>query len=132
MTSAYGPAGHDPQRVIALSLLGSARYRKARLLTGASVSPRERNKMKKPSGARTDGSAQSLVDVAAVDRLAKIASQYDLSEIEISLGDLQVRLARERAPSAPANLAAIPQAAAPTAANPAQGAAVPPPTTEPS
>ena len=85
--------------------------------------------MKKPSGARTDGSAQSLVDVAAVDRLAKIASQYDLSEIEISLGDLQVRLARERAPSAPANGATISQAAAPIAAGPA-GAAVPPPATE--
>ena len=56
--------------------------------------------MKKPSGAQTDGSAQSLVDVAAIDQLAKIVSQYDLSEIEISLGDLQVRLARERAPSA--------------------------------
>ena len=55
--------------------------------------------MKKPSGVQTDGSAQSLVDVAAIDQLAKIVSQYDLSEIEISLGDLQVRLARERAPS---------------------------------
>ena len=53
--------------------------------------------MKKPSGAQTDGSAQSLVDVAAIDQLAKIVSQYDLSEIEISLGDLQVRVARERA-----------------------------------
>ena len=56
--------------------------------------------MKKPSGAQTDGSAQNLVDVAAVDQLAKIVSQYDLSEIEMSLGDLQVRLARQRAPSA--------------------------------
>ena len=87
--------------------------------------------MKKPSGARTDGSAQSLVDVAAVDRLAKIASQYDLSEIEISLGDLQVRLARERAPSAPANGAAISHAAAPISLGPAQGAAVPAAATEP-
>ncbi len=84
--------------------------------------------MKKPSGAQTDGSAQSLVDVAAIDQLAKIVSQYDLSEIEISLGDLQVRLARERAPSAQANVTAIPQAP-PVAANPAQGAAVPPPAT---
>ena len=84
--------------------------------------------MKKPSGAQTDGSAQSLVDVAAIDQLAKIVSQYDLSEIEISLGDLQVRLARERAPSAPANVTAIPQAA-PVAANLAQGAAIPPPAT---
>ena len=61
--------------------------------------------MKKPSGAQTDESAQSLVDVAAIDQLAKIVSKYDLSEIEISLGDLQVRLARERAPSAHANAA---------------------------
>jgi acetyl-CoA carboxylase biotin carboxyl carrier protein len=85
--------------------------------------------MKKPSGARTDGSVQSLVDVAAVDQLAKIVSRYDLSEIEISLGELQVRLARERAPSAPMNLAAIPQSA-PIAAASAQ-AAIAPPATEP-
>ncbi len=52
--------------------------------------------MKKPSGVQTDGSTQNLVDVAAIDQLARIVSQYDLSEIEISLGDLQVRLARER------------------------------------
>jgi acetyl-CoA carboxylase biotin carboxyl carrier protein len=85
--------------------------------------------MKKPSGAQTDGSAQSLVDVAAIDQLAKIVSQYDLSEIEISLGDLQVRLARERAPSAHPNATAIPQA--PIAANAARSAAIAPPETEP-
>ena len=56
--------------------------------------------MKKPSGVQTDGSAQNLVDVAAIEQLAKIVSKYDLSEVEISLGDLQVRLARERAPAA--------------------------------
>jgi acetyl-CoA carboxylase biotin carboxyl carrier protein len=84
--------------------------------------------MKKPSGAQTDGSAQSLFDVAAIDQLAQIVSQYDLSEIEISLGDLQVRLARERAPSAQA--AAIPQPAQTTASH-AQGAAIAPPVAEP-
>jgi acetyl-CoA carboxylase biotin carboxyl carrier protein len=78
--------------------------------------------MKKPSGVQTDGSAQSLVDVAAIDRLAKILSEYDLSEIEISLGDLQVRLARERRPSAHTNVR-IPEAT-PTAADPARGSAV--------
>jgi acetyl-CoA carboxylase biotin carboxyl carrier protein len=86
--------------------------------------------MKKPSGARTDGSVQSLVDIAAVDQLAKIVSRYDLSEIEISLGELQVRLARERAPSAHMNLAAVPQPA-PIAANPAQAATGAPPAAEP-
>lgn len=86
--------------------------------------------MKKPSGARTDGSVQSLVDIAAVDQLAKIVSRYDLSEIEISLGELQVRLARERAPSAPASMAAIPQSA-PVAASSSQVAAVTPPQAEP-
>ena len=65
--------------------------------------------MKKPSGVQTDGSTQSLVDVAAIDQLARIVSQYDLSEIEISLGDLQVRLAREREPAAYANPAGIPR-----------------------
>jgi len=83
--------------------------------------------MKKPSGAQTDGSVQRLVDVAAIDQLAKIVSQYDLSEIEISLGDLQVRLARERAPSAPASPAALPQ----TAPGLAQAPAIAAPATEP-
>ena len=86
--------------------------------------------MKKPSGAQTDGSAQSLVDVAAIDQLAKIVSKYDLSEVEISLGELQVRLARERAPSAHANAAVIPQPT-PIAASPAPSAAIAPPATEP-
>ncbi|HEY1885796.1 MAG TPA: acetyl-CoA carboxylase biotin carboxyl carrier protein [Roseiarcus sp.] len=83
--------------------------------------------MKKPLGAQTNGSAQNLVDVAAIEQLAKIVSQYDLSEIEISLGDLQVRLGRERAPSAHASAAAIPQAAPSLA----QGPAVAAPATEP-
>ena len=85
--------------------------------------------MKKPSGVQTDGSMQSLVDVAAIDQLARIVSQYDLSEIEISLGDLQVRLARERASSA-ASVAAIPQTVS-AATYAAQGAAVASPAMEP-
>jgi acetyl-CoA carboxylase biotin carboxyl carrier protein len=79
--------------------------------------------MKKPSGAQTDGSAQSLVDMVAIDRLAKIAERYDLSEVEISLGDLRVRLARERSRSAQAITAAL--EAAPVTAN-AEQSAVPP------
>jgi acetyl-CoA carboxylase biotin carboxyl carrier protein len=86
--------------------------------------------MKKPSGVQTDGSAQSLVDVAAIDQLARIVSQYDLSEVEISLGDLQVRLARERAPAVQASIAPLPQTTS-AAAHPAQGAAVVPPAIEP-
>ena len=78
--------------------------------------------MKKPSGVQTDGSMQSLVDVAAIDQLARIVSQYDLSEIEISLGDLQVRLGRERGPAAYANAAGIPEAP-PVAVGPAPGPA---------
>ena len=85
--------------------------------------------MKKPSGVQTDRSMQSLVDVAAIDQLARIVSQYDLSEIEISLGDLQVRLARERATSA-ASIATIPQTVS-AATHAAQGAAVIPPAMEP-
>jgi acetyl-CoA carboxylase biotin carboxyl carrier protein len=82
--------------------------------------------MKKPSGAQTDGSARSLVDAAAIDELAKIMSRYDLSEIEIRLGELQVRLARQRAtPAAPANVTAIPQSP-PLTTSPAQGAAIAP------
>jgi acetyl-CoA carboxylase biotin carboxyl carrier protein len=84
--------------------------------------------MKKPSGVQTDRSMQSLVDVAAIDQLARIVSQYDLSEIEISLGDLQVRLARERASSI-VSVAASPQTTAATHA--VQGGAVVPPAVEP-
>ena len=125
MTSACGRAEHELPRLITLSLRWSAGYTKARLLTVTSVPLREQKKMKKPSGAQTDGSARSLVDVAAIDQLAKIVSQYDLSEIEISLGDLQVRLAR--APSAQASATAIPQAAPSLA----QGPTISAPATEP-
>jgi acetyl-CoA carboxylase biotin carboxyl carrier protein len=70
--------------------------------------------MKKPSGPRSDESAQSLVDVAAIDQLAKIIAKYDLSEVEIDLGDLHVRLARERGVAAQPHLvlpAQVPAAA---------------------
>jgi acetyl-CoA carboxylase biotin carboxyl carrier protein len=86
--------------------------------------------MKKPSGAQTDGSAQSLVDVAAIEQLAKIVSKYDLSEIEVSLGDLHVRLARQREPGVQANAQAIAQPAS-TATVPAQGSSIAPPAMEP-
>ena len=76
--------------------------------------------MKKPSGPQIDESAQSVVDVVAIDRLAKIVEQYDLHEIEISLGDLRVRLARQPGPSAQTIVAAAP-AMAPVALEPAQG-----------
>ncbi len=68
--------------------------------------------MKKPSGARTDESEQSLVDVGAIDQLAKIVLKYDLSEVEIDLGEFRVRLARERAPAAALSVAVVPAPAA--------------------
>ena len=77
--------------------------------------------MKKPSGQQIDESAQSVVDVVAIDRLARIVEQYDLHELEISLGDLRVRLARQPGPSAQAIVAAVPETA-PIALKPAQGA----------
>ena len=86
--------------------------------------------MKKPSGTQTDGSAQSLVDMVAIDRLAKIVAHYDLNEVEISLGDLRVRLARQRSPSAQARAGAIPEAA-PAQANAEQGSHVSPVAAEP-
>jgi acetyl-CoA carboxylase biotin carboxyl carrier protein len=79
--------------------------------------------MKKPSGAQTDGSAQSLVDVVAIERLAKIAAQYDLNEVEVSVGDLRLRVARQRSPSAQSIVAAIPDAS-PSTADAAQGSLV--------
>jgi acetyl-CoA carboxylase biotin carboxyl carrier protein len=52
--------------------------------------------MKKPSGPRSDGPEQELVDLVSIDQLAQIVAKYDLSEVEIDLGDLHVRVARER------------------------------------
>jgi acetyl-CoA carboxylase biotin carboxyl carrier protein len=78
--------------------------------------------MKKPAGARSDESGESLVDISAIDHLAKIVQKYDLSEVEIDVGEFRVRVARERAsaPFAAVVPAAPPQAAAaapqPTAA----------------
>ena len=51
--------------------------------------------MKKPSGPRSDEPEQGLVDIAAIDQLARILTKYGLSEVEIDLGELHVRLARE-------------------------------------
>jgi acetyl-CoA carboxylase biotin carboxyl carrier protein len=62
--------------------------------------------MKKPTGTRIDEPADKLVDVASIDHLAKIVAKYDLSEVEIELGEFRVRLARERA--APVAAASMP------------------------
>jgi acetyl-CoA carboxylase biotin carboxyl carrier protein len=51
--------------------------------------------MKKPSGPRSDEPEKGLVDVAAIDQLARIVTKYGLSEVEIDLRELHVRLARE-------------------------------------
>jgi acetyl-CoA carboxylase biotin carboxyl carrier protein len=85
--------------------------------------------MKKPSGPQSDWSVQSLVDVAAIDRLAKVVAQYDLSEVEIDLGEFRVRLARDRGPSVQATLT-VPEVA-PVAAKTTQAGTVAPATAEP-
>src|SRR5208283_4803494 len=77
--------------------------------------------MKKPSGPRTEESAQRLVDVVAIDQLAKVVAKYDLTEVEIDLGDLHVRLARERATPDGQSFPASPQA--PAIAAPASASA---------
>ena len=68
--------------------------------------------MKKPAGLRADESEPNLVDVVAIEHLAKITAQYDLSEIEIDLGEVHVRVARQRTvaaavPSAPSQSPAV-------------------------
>jgi acetyl-CoA carboxylase biotin carboxyl carrier protein len=90
----------------------------------------EQNQMKKPSGPQSDWSVQSLVDVAAIDRLAKVVAQYDLSEVEIDLGEFRVRLARERGPSVQATLNTVPETTAVTVKT-TQGDAAAPATGEP-
>jgi len=77
--------------------------------------------MKKPSGPRSEESAQRLVDVVAIDQLAKVVAKYNLTEVEIDLGELHVRLARER--TAPGSQGAQ----APAIAAPASEAAAPSP-----
>ncbi len=71
--------------------------------------------MKKPTGTRTDDSDQTLVDVAAIDQIAKIVSKYDLSEVEVEFGEFRVRLSRERA-AAPIAYAPAPPSLAPAPA----------------
>ncbi|HXZ17173.1 MAG TPA: acetyl-CoA carboxylase biotin carboxyl carrier protein [Roseiarcus sp.] len=81
--------------------------------------------MKKPSGAQSDEPGQSVVDVAAIDQLARIVSKYDLSEIEIDIGEFRVRLARDRgAPAAAAGPAVEPQTKAEPAAQESERAHV--------
>ena len=74
--------------------------------------------MKKPSAPRSDEST-NLVDVAAIDHLARIVARYELTEVEIELGELRVRVARERTIAAPAP----PSAARPVETAPAPSAA---------
>ena len=80
--------------------------------------------MKKPSGPRTGESARSPVEIAAVEQLAKLAVKYDLSEVDINLGELRVRLGRARAQTAPPVLAPAPAQAPANAAEPSAHAAV--------
>jgi acetyl-CoA carboxylase biotin carboxyl carrier protein len=72
--------------------------------------------MKKPSGPRSDGPEQELVDIVSIDQLAQIVAKYDLSEVEIDLGDLHVRVARERASPSQPLLTTSPQTATAAAA----------------
>lgn len=53
--------------------------------------------MKKPSGLQHDESGRERrIDIRVIEDLAQITAKYDLSEIEIGVGDLRVRLARAR------------------------------------
>lgn len=80
--------------------------------------------MKKPPAQRSGDRARSLLDLAAVDQLAIILSKYDLSEVEIDLGELHVRLAREKGSGAPEPITEAPlrPAALPPAETPAPAA----------
>ncbi len=110
-------------QVNALYLPEAAGYTVSRILVEVDLPEKSHMSMKKPSGLRSDDSEQSLVDVAAIDQLAKIVSKYDLSEVEIDLGEFRVRLARERAvqgaPAVSTHAPAPTVEAAPVAAEPA-------------
>ncbi len=81
--------------------------------------------MKKPSGARSDEPAQTLVDVAAIDQLAKIVAKYNLTEVEVDLGELHVRLARDRIAAAASIAAPVQEPAAIAKTAPAEAVAEP-------
>lgn len=81
--------------------------------------------MKKPSGARSDEPAQTLVDVAAIDQLAKIVAKYNLTEVEVDLGELHVRLARDRIAGAASIAAPVQEPAAIAKTAPAEAVAEP-------
>lgn len=76
---------------------------------------------KPPPGPPSDESARGLVDLAAIDQLATILSKYDLSEVEIDLAELHVRLARERGTAGRARLAEAPTHSAALVAPPPSG-----------
>ena len=58
--------------------------------------------MKKPTGAAPPAPpAAGALDISIVAALAKVAAQYDLSEVEIEHAGLKVRVARERHPPRP-------------------------------
>ena len=59
--------------------------------------------------------------VEAIDRLAPALERDGLEEIEVEIGDLQVRIARPRSPVAVPAAAPPPAAAAPPSAAPASG-----------
>jgi acetyl-CoA carboxylase biotin carboxyl carrier protein len=83
--------------------------------------------MKKPSGPRSEESVQRLVDVVAIDQLAKVVAKYDLTEVEIDLGEMHVRVARDRAPPGSQNSPPPSQPAAISPAAAEAAAPVPPP-----
>ena len=87
---------------------------------------------KKPSVAAGSKSASGL-DVSIVSALAKIASNNDLSEIEVEHEGLRIRVARHREPVAVSHVIAAPAPVAPVAAPaPVAAAPAPLPVAEPS
>jgi len=86
--------------------------------------------MKKPTGAAPPApTAAGALDISIVAALAKVAGQYDLSEVEIEHAGLKVRVARER--RAAAAVTHVIPAPAPAPAAPAPPPPEAPPTAHP-
>ena len=74
--------------------------------------------MKKPTSAPPAKPAAGALDISIVAALAKVAGQYDLSEVEIEHAGLKVRVARERRAASLTHVVAAPAAHAAAAPEP--------------
>ena len=80
---------------------------------------------KKPTPVTTPTAGPQSIDVKTVANLAKVVGEFDLSEIEVEIQGLKIRVARERYPSSGAHVVAAPAPTYAPAAAPAPAVVAP-------